>query len=170
MNTNTLKINELEYINFSTDKRLLYWFEGDKAFENMLDKKVKLLSNKSSMMVWLYIFGEEVQAHTQWFVEDHWMNHTEKKCININWNHYSHQTKKIIEEALKRNFSYKLENKVFFFNAPMQIIETTWEVFIQYWDEFFNYDDEAFIWCFDQTEVLMITPHGDIVKYFKPTE
>ena len=135
----------------------------------MFDKKIKLLSNKSSMIVWLHIFGQEVQAHTQWFAENHWMNHAKKECIEINWlEHYNNQTKKPIEEALKKNFSYKLENKVFFFNAPLEMMETTWDIFTKYWDDFFYYDDEAFIWCFDEAEVLKISPLGHIVKFKVP--
>ena len=139
-----------------------------KNLKQLINTKIKQLSEESSMKVWLHIYGECYDKKTRWFLnKNHWMNSV--KIENIVWiDAYNENRFKDIELLFFEKFSYSKESTIFFFDSEIGMIETTWGIFVKYWRNFFSYDDESKIWCIESNRILQIRPYGDIITYKIP--
>ncbi len=90
---NNVLLRELEYIDICKDKYFMeefcnedekyiqkYGFDREiiQGIKPLLNKKIKLLSSKSSEKVWLYLFGCKPKNYQ--YPKKHWMNYIQVIC------------------------------------------------------------------------------------------
>lgn len=132
-------------------------------WRELLDNKIKLLSEDSSKQLWKDIFN--CVEERRFFPSDHWINKNEWCQLGINWlPFYNDDQAQPVANELKRLATYSLDSSVFYFKDPFEVIETTWNLFTDYWMLFFEYDDESYIWSQFSNDLLLVTPLGGIRK------
>ena len=120
-----------------------------------------ILDSKKSMDFWEVIFGNSKEV--RFFEETHWLNKAFWASLDIDWlPSYNSNNRKEILNLLREKCLISLNEKVYFFSDPYEVIATNWETLTKYWIEFFELNDESFIYCEKKRKLLLISPLGNI--------